>query len=281
MDDQNDNSTSGPDIESSLEQFIGSGAEQQQKTVLELKAANNSLDLVKSAIASLVILAWIVYATVHKQPGILILALIFFEMVIGLIAFLSWTRRKAERQAINQVASGQPSAPASPPPATQIAVAAGEKLLLSVAGINRNDLSVAKFNVLTGSETARDIENVLLLTTQALYFIYVPVGTNAKTGDYQMNTREMEYILNQKEIRTKLDQLLTTQPLGQIVNSNPTNYTLPMSSIKAVMIKQFTSTLKIQMTDNKEFHYAIRDKAEFTALCQSLSQVLQGRVTIK
>lgn len=227
-------------------------------------------------------MVWLGYAIANKQPLALIGALIFFELVVAVLAFLSWTKLQAERKAVKAAASQPVTQPApSQPQTTQIATAADEELILAVAGIFRNGDRNISYNPLTGSEKITGTENALLLTNRALYLIYVPIGTNPQTGDYQMNTGMMEYMLNQKNIRATLDQMLTTQPLNQIINSSPMNFVFQTSTIASISIRQFTSTIKIKTSDGKELNYAIREKSELTALEQALSQVLPGKVIIK
>jgi hypothetical protein len=145
-------------------------------------------------------------------------------------------------------ATAQPSSPAPTAPEP--------KVELAIPGIIK--AGVTSYSSFGGAVTTPEVqhpENALLVTDQALCFIYVPMPG---ADNQLMNTQYVTSVFNKKGIEEKLNQMLATQPVSQIINLDTRNWIVPYAQISSVGLSGFQKTIKIETIGGDKRSYGIK-----------------------
>lgn len=130
------------------------------------------------------------------------------------------------------------------------------KLELAVPGIIK--AGVVSYSYFGGATTKPEIqhpENALLVTDQALCFIYVPMPG---ADNQLMDTQYVTTVFNKKGIEEMLNQLLATQTVSRVVSMDTRNWTVPYNQIKKLSFSNFRRAIKIETVSGDRRSYGIK-----------------------
>lgn len=142
-----------------------------------------------------------------------------------------------------------------------------ETLQLQIGGIMSS--GGVRSTSFLGRGEVKDPQNALLVTNQAVYFIYVPV----KGGDQVVNGTDIgaaNWTLGQGEIQDKLDNMLNQQPLQEVVNSDARNIRVSRDEIKEVKFSNLQRKITVKTASGKH-SYSVRKKDDLEKLKNLLS----------
>lgn len=243
-----------PDFAGQNQSVTGGFVDQAHKLDLKRKKFN----LVKMIAFAVIFSGGAIFlAATQGFPWIAVVVII---AVFGLFIFLSYKQlQKAPEHIGNKTQAAESG--------TAPSVDGAETLQFSVAGIMA--AGGVRSTSQLGYGEVKDPCNAMLVTDQAVYFIYVPM----KGGDQIVNSTDMgvqQWMWAYKKIREKLDEMMQNYNLQQIVGSDARNIRVDRASINEVKISKFRSRLTI--TTNQEKHsYSVRQKDDLKKLGEILS----------
>lgn len=226
-------------------------------TAHKLDVTRKKMQFIKFIVLAVIFSVGAVYlALTQGFPWIAALGVI---AVAGIILFLNY---KQLQKAPNHIETTTESAHEGTPPS----MADSETLLYSVAGIMST--SGVRSTSQLGYGDVKNPHNAMLVTDQAVYFIYVPMTG----GDQVVNNTDIgaqQWMWAHKKIREKLDEMRQNSNLQQIVGSDARNTKVERSSLREVKFSKLRSQITLK-TDQEKYAYAIRQKDDFKQLRQLL-----------
>jgi hypothetical protein len=101
------------------------------------------------------------------------------------------------------------------------------------------------------SGTLSHPENALLLTSDSICFVYVPmVG-----GDNTINFFNFAHLyFNKSGIKDNFDRMVKESSVNEVINSDPRNWVVPLSEIEAINFSKHNNTISVTTkTDSREY----------------------------
>lgn len=203
--------------------------------------------------AVILIIVWIT-AGLPWYIGLGVLAFLALLMVLSVVHY-----KRISTPLSDQGQSGQSAA------ATNIS--GDETLQLQIGGIMSS--GGVRSTSFLGRGEVKDPQNALLVTNQAVYFIYVPV----KGGDQMVNGTDIgmaNWTFGQGQIQDKLDNMLNQQPLQEVVNSDARNIRVPRVDIKEVKFSNLQRKITVKTASDKH-SYSVRKKDDL----ENIKKLLQ------
>lgn len=226
-------------------------------TAHKLDMTHKKMRFIKFIVLAIILSIGAVYlALMHGFPWIAALGVI---AVAGVILFLNY---KQLQKAPDHIGTTTEAAHEGTPPS----VADSETLQYSVAGIMST--SGVRSTSQLGYGDVKNPHNAMLVTDQAVYFIYVPMTG----GDQVVNNTDIgaqQWMWAHKKIQEKLDEMKQNSNLQQIIGSDARNTKVERSSLTEVKFSKLRSQITLK-TDQEKYAYAIRQKDDFKQLRQLL-----------
>ncbi len=145
-----------------------------------------------------------------------------------------------------------------------IAVDQNETVQVTAAGIQHSEGIIQGVSFL-GKGKDFHPENALLVTQTHIHAIVVPLaGAGQIINQTDINMTNL--IFARKDIQNKLQEMLNSQSLLQILQSNPANYSISLTTVTAVSASGWQQKITFKLQDRKKYTYFIRDKSDFSNL---------------
>ncbi len=178
-----------------------------------------------------------------------------------------WNRRRM-MNAFNNSRTG-----VSTTTAVNNSVALDETIVDYVAGVMATGMRAGTLTI-GGAGLLKAPENAIVLTDKNIWFIYIPVpGGDAAIGE-GLGVQQLNWMFSYNDLQNKFKKILNTGGLQALVNTHPTNFSIPLNNLAKVETNMMGNLVFIDK-QGKKYPYGVRkseDKEKLKSLFKNYMQ---------